>query len=89
MTTDQSKLARSRLLVAAAFQRDRAAANQPDPHDLASWLVEQLQALGWKAPPDPATDAPPLRPDRQADPAHRQACMDEIRGVFASRRDSL
>lgn len=66
MTTDQSKLARSRLLVADAFQRARID-TKPDPHDLATWLLEQLQTLGWKSPPDPAVDIPPLRPDRPAD----------------------
>lgn len=63
---DQSKLARSRLLVADAFHRDRAAAQKPDAHDTASWLLEQLQQLGWKQPPDPAADTPPLRPPNPA-----------------------
>lgn len=63
--TDQSRLAKSRLLVADAFTRARTD-TAPDPHDLATWLLEQLQELGWKAPPDPATDIPPLRPARIA-----------------------
>ncbi len=63
---DQSKLARSRLLVADAFTRDRANTTKPDPHDLAGWLLEQLQAAGWQPPPDPAADRPPIRPSHVA-----------------------
>lgn len=29
-------------------------------------IVQQLQDTGWKTPPDPAADIPPLRPDRPA-----------------------
>ncbi len=64
---DQSRLAHSRLLIAQAFDRDRAAATKPDPHDLAGWLLEQLQTAGWTPPPDPAADVPPARPARPAD----------------------
>lgn len=86
MTTDQSRLARSRLLVADAYERDRAAATKPDPHDAATWLLDQLQELGWKSPPDPATDIPPLRPDRIAAPDVQAAAMAQIRDVLAARR---
>lgn len=68
MTTDQSRLARSRLLVADALTRDRDATTKPDPHDTATWLLDQLQTLGWKTPPDPAADVPPLRPAHAAGP---------------------
>lgn len=64
--TDQSRLARSRLLVADAFTRARTD-TEADPHELATWLLDQLQDAGWKAPPDPAADVPPLRPDQPAD----------------------
>lgn len=86
MTTDQPKLARTRLLVAAAFTRDRAAATKPDAHDLAGWLLDQLQALGWKSPPDPGADIPPLRPARVADedsPGRREFA--EARARLAAR----
>ena len=66
MSTDQSKLARSRLLAADAFTRARTD-TAPDPHDLATWLLDQLQNAGWRPPPDPAADIPPLRPDQPAD----------------------
>ena len=79
---DQPKLARSRLLIADAFTRDRAAASKPDPHDLATWLLEQLQALGWKTPPDPAADIPPLRPAQVADPDVQAAAMAQIRATL-------
>ena len=59
MTTDQPQLAKSRLLVAQALERDRAVASKPDPHDTATWLLEQLQTAGW-TPPRDLTDAPPL-----------------------------
>lgn len=85
MTTDQPRLARSRLLVAEAFDRDRAATTRPDTHDLATWLLEQLQTAGW-TPPRDLTDTPPLRPDRVATDAERQAAMAQIREVFAGRR---
>lgn len=64
--TDQPRLARSRLLVADAFERDRAAATKPDAHDLAAWMLDQLADLGWKPPPG-ITEIPPLRPDHVAD----------------------
>jgi len=86
VTTDQSRLAKSRLLVADAFERDRAAGTKPDPHDSATWLLDQLQALGWKAPPDPAADIPPLRPERVADPDHRAACKAAIDAAVAAAR---
>jgi hypothetical protein len=50
-------------------------------------LVQAFLELGWTAPRD-LTEAPPLRPDRQADPNHRAACMDEIRSVFNRPRDT-
>jgi hypothetical protein len=80
MTTDQSRLAKSRLLVADALTRDRAAATKPDPHDTASWLLDQLQTLGWKQPPDPALDLPPARPAHPAtdDSPGRQAFRTEL-----------
>ena len=81
-TTDQPKLARSRLLVADAFTRDRAAASRPDTHDLAGWLLDQLQDLGWKAPPDPGADIPPLRPPRVATDAERRAHLATIRATL-------
>jgi hypothetical protein len=84
---DQSKLAKSRLLVADAFTRDRAATSKPDPHDLASRLLEQLQALGWKQPPDPAADIPPLRPARVADGQQRAARKAEIDAALAEARE--
>lgn len=87
MTTDQPRLARSRLAVAQAFERDRAADTKPDPHDTASWLLDQLQQLGWKAPPDPAADVPPLRPERPAlddnSPGRREFA--EARAALAAR----
>jgi hypothetical protein len=82
VTTDQPRLARSRLLVADALTRDRAALTKPDPHDTATWLLDQLQDLGWKAPPDPALDIPPMRPAHVAGDAAREAAMAQIRAVF-------
>ncbi len=85
-TTDQSKLARSRLLVADAFTRARTDTT-PDPHDLATWLLEQLQAAGWKQPPDPAADIPPLRPERPAldDNSPGRRAFKEARDRLAQR----
>lgn len=88
MTTDQPKLARSRLLLADAFTRDRAAASKPDPHDLAGWLLDQLQDLGWKQPPDPAADIPPLRPARVATDDERRAHLATIARVLEKTQDS-
>lgn len=84
---DQSKLARSRLLVADAFTRDRAADTKPDPHDTAEWLLQQLQELGWRQPPDPAADIPPLHPQRPAgeDSPGRRAFR-EAKAQLAARR---
>lgn len=88
MTTDQSRLAKSRLAVADAFTRDRAAATKPDPHDTATWLLDELQTKhGWTPPPDPATDTPPLTgpgapedsPGRQAFRAARAALAQRTR----------
>lgn len=63
---DQSRLAHSRLLVAQAFTRARTD-TEPDPHALATWLLDELQAKhGWKPPPDPAADVPPARPEQPA-----------------------
>lgn len=86
MTTDQPTRARSRLLLADAFTRDRAATTKPDPHDLATWLLDQLQNLGWRPPPDP-TDTPPLRPAQPAadDGPGRQAFR-QAREALARRR---
>ena len=86
MTTDQPKLAKTRLLVADAFTRDRAAAPKPDPHDLAGWLLEQLQALGWKTPPDPAADLPHLSPARvDNDDSPGRRAFREARAQLANR----
>jgi len=85
MTTDQPRLAKSRLLVAQAFERDRAAASPPDPHETATWLLEQLEnQLGW-TPPRDLTETVPLA-GAGADPDHRAACMETIRATFAARR---
>lgn len=90
MTLDQPKLAKSRLLVAAAFERDRAAHTKPDPHDTATWLLDQLQDAGWKPPPDPAADLPPLRPDHPTfddnSPGRREFA--EARAQLAARRNT-
>lgn len=86
MTTDQPTRAKARLLVADAFTRDRAAQTKPDPHDLATWLLEQLQNLGWRPPLDP-TDTPPLRPAQPArddSPGRREFA--EARKALAARR---
>jgi hypothetical protein len=88
MNLDQPRLASSRLLAAQAFERDRAAHTKPEPHDAATWLLEQLQTAGWRPPPDPAADVPALRPDRIATDAERRAAMTTIRAIFAQPTSS-
>ena len=83
MTTTHPRLAASRLLVAYALTRDRNIPPRPDPHDAATWLLDQLQTAGWRPPPDPAADIPPLRPDRVATDAERRAAMTAIRAALA------
>jgi hypothetical protein len=51
-------------------------------------IVEQLQAAGWTAPPDPNADVPPLRPERVAAPEVQAAAMAEIRAVLGRPRDT-
>lgn len=75
MTTDQPKLAKSRLLVAGAFERDRAATARSEPHEVASDLLDQLQNLGWVPPRDlteqvPARGPSSTREGRDAAKAH-------------------
>lgn len=52
----------------------------------AAVIVQQLQQLGWKSPPDPAADIPPLRPARVADDTVREAAMAEIRAALNRER---
>ena len=84
MTTDQPRLAKSRLLVADAFTKHRAAAVPPDPHDAATWFLDELQALGW-TPPRDLTDTPPPRPERSDLDGDGYRQFQEARAQLATR----
>jgi hypothetical protein len=67
MTDDQHRagqLTAAQILIADALERH--AADPRDPHHVAAWILEQLQAAGWTPPRTPGADVPPLRPDTVA-----------------------
>jgi len=85
MTTDQPRLASSRLLVAEAFTRARTDTT-PDPHDLATWLLEQLEATGWTPPRDLTETVPLAGPGAPEDGPGRQAFRAELARLAARPR---
>jgi hypothetical protein len=78
------QLAKAEILIADRLE----AWGLTDPNQRAAFLLAQLQTeLGW-TPPKDLTETPPLRPDRVATDAERQAAMAQIRGVFNRTRDT-
>lgn len=78
------QVTKAQLLLADALERQTS--DPRDPTTVATWLLEQLQAYGWKTPPDPNADIPPLRPTQVADPSVQAAAMAQIRAALAARK---
>lgn len=80
MTDDQhriGKLSEAALIVSSALERFTALQpdQRPEPYNIGTWVIGQLQNAGWKMPPDPTADVPPLRGESQIDgPGYAAFC---------------